>query len=176
MTTSYWNTAAWRRGSQSTVTVTLQVWGARSASGCCSERSGSSRPDSPSFPSCPRRATGGTRSSRRFAPPSAAGRVCAARVHCPNGTGAAHRRSWRNGRTTTRVLEPQQNPGLSPLPARQEGSCHQLQTKKTSCRCTSMRSGDFLGRRRRGRLGRPERGDRCGHDPFQLIAVLNAST
>jgi hypothetical protein len=176
MTTSCWTTAAWRRGSQSTVTVTLQVWGARCASGCCSERSGSSRPDSPSFPSCPRRATGGTRSSRRFARPSAAGFVCAARVHCPNGTGASHRRSWRNGRTTTGVLEPQQNLGLSPLPAREEGSCHRLQTKKTSCRCTSMRSGIFSRSPAARQARRPERGDRCGHGPFQLITVLNAST
>lgn len=103
MSTSYRSAAAWRHAPQSTVTVTLQVLGTWSVMGCCSERSGPSRPDSPGFASCPRRAAGGTSSGRRFALPRAAGRVSALHESTVR-TGLVQRIDDRGG-TAERRLE-----------------------------------------------------------------------
>lgn len=103
MSTSDWSAAAWRHAPQSTVTVTLQVLGAWSVTGCCSERSGPSRPDSPSFVSCPGR---GCRRDERWSvvrTPRAAGRVSVLHESTVR-TGLVHRIDDRGG-TSERRLE-----------------------------------------------------------------------
>lgn len=180
MSTSHWSVAAWRRGPPSTVAVTPQVCGVPGVSDCYSQRSGPSRPDS--SPKLHQLSEKGYRRDEQWSavrtPEGGRARVCAARAHCPNRTGTSQRRSWRNGRKTTGVHERQQNPRpfVFTGAARKEAATNSANGEELILVHQHM-VGDFpLGHRRRGRLGRPERGDRCGRGPLLLTTVLNAST
>lgn len=104
-----------------------------------------------------------------------AGRVCTARVPCPNGRDALYRRSGRNGRRTTGALERQCKPGASRPYRRVSNEAAQLQTERNLLQCTNYDPRASLGHRRRERIGRPERGDSCDPCPFPAIIVLNDS-